>query len=282
MIEPGRRRRAIALALLVVVVLGIGWGVRRFAPGEVRTGSEAAHGATVVRYEIRSRMVHRTLPQTAAIPRGAAGERRPLLVFLHGRGEDGEESNSDSAFHAALEDLGDRAPVVVFPSGGTSSYWHERAGGDWGRYVLEEVIAQAVRRLRADPRRVAIGGISMGGYGAYAVASHDPERFCAVGGHSPAIWLRAGDSAAGAFDDAADYTRNDVLALARARGRGPWARARLWLDGGDADPFRAGTDAFAKALGVTASHPRGEHEGDYWRANYARYLRFYASALARC
>ncbi|MDX6484262.1 MAG: hypothetical protein QOE95_2033, partial [Gaiellaceae bacterium] len=51
---------------------------------------------------------------------------------------------------------------------------------------------------------------------------------------------------------------------------------------GDRDPFRAGTDAFAGALGIRAHHPRGEHEADYWSAHYARYLRFYASALAVC
>ena len=122
----------------------------------------------------------------------------------------------------------------------------------------------------------------MGGYGAYAIARRRPAAFCAVGGHSPAIWLSAGESAAGAFDDAADYARNDVLALARARGRAPWGGARLWLDGGDRDPFRAGTDAFAGALRIKARHPRGEHEGEYWRAHFAQYLRFYASALAAC
>ena len=26
----------------------------------------------------------------------------------------------------------------------------------------------------------------------------------------------------------------------------------------------------------------GAHEGAYWRAHYAQYLRFYADALARC
>ena len=122
----------------------------------------------------------------------------------------------------------------------------------------------------------------MGGYGAYAIARRRPNAFCAVGGHSPAIWLSAGESAAGAFDDAADYARNDVLASARARGRAPWGRARLWLDGGDRDPFRAGTDAFAAALGIKPRHPRGEHEGEYWSAHYAHYLRLYAAALAAC
>ena len=283
--RPGRRtillRRAVAALFVVAIVVAAAWTARRHLPGELTSASAAAHGATIVRYDIRSRFVHRTLPQTAAIPAGAA-QRPPLLVFLHGRGERGEESNANAAFFAALDALGARAPAVVFPNGAVASYWHKRSSGDWARYVLDEVIPRAIKRLHADPRRVAIGGISMGGYGAYAIARRRPAVFCAVGGHSPAIWLQAGDSAAGAFDDADDYARNDVLALARARGRAPWGSARLWLDGGDRDPFRAGTDAFAVALRVKARHPPGEHDGDYWQAHFAQYLRFYASALAAC
>lgn len=88
--------------------------------------------------------MHRTLAQTAAIPQGA-GDGRPLLVFLHGRGAHGNETNSNSSFYAALDALGGRAPVVVFPNGGDASYWHKRASGDWSRYVLDEVIPRAVR-----------------------------------------------------------------------------------------------------------------------------------------
>ncbi|HEY1539724.1 MAG TPA: alpha/beta hydrolase-fold protein [Solirubrobacteraceae bacterium] len=277
------RRRAVALTVVVALALAVGWEVRRHLPGDVTSASAAAHGATIVRYDIRSRFVHRTLPQTAAIPVGAgATGRRPLLVFLHGRGGDGNESNSNSAFYDALRKLGTRAPVVVFPNGGVDSYWHKRASGDWERYVLDEVIPQAVKRLHADPHRIAIGGISMGGYGAYEIARRRPAEFCAVGGHSAALWLQAGGSAAGAFDDAEDYARNDVLALARARGRAPWGKAALWLDGGTEDPFRAGGEAFARALRIPMHHWRGGHDSDYWHAHYTTYLRFYADALARC
>jgi S-formylglutathione hydrolase FrmB len=49
------------------------------------------------------------------------------------------------------------------------------------------VIPQVTRRFGTDRRRVAIGGISMGGFGAYDLARLNPGRFCAVGGHSPAL-----------------------------------------------------------------------------------------------
>ena len=278
--SPARRIAQAVLGLLAIAFAGIVVGVR-YWPGAVHTRSLAAHGATILRYDIRSRFVHRTLPQTAAIPPGG-GRGRPLLVFLHGRGPSGQESNSNGDFYAALRRLGRRAPVVVFPNGGGHSYFHARRSGDWARYVLDEVIPRAVRRLHADRRRVAIGGISMGGFGAYHLASLRPGRFCAVGGHSAALWLSAGESAPGAFDDAADFARHDVVALARAYGRAPWGRAQLWLDGGRDDPFRSAGETFAASLGIPMQHWPGGHEGSYWRARYGSYLRFYAAALAAC
>jgi S-formylglutathione hydrolase FrmB len=269
-----------AAALTFVAVFAVVAVVHPWTAGRVHTGEGAAHGATIVRYSIHSRFAHATLPQTAAIPAG--GDGRPLLVFLHGRGPDGNESNSNDAFYAALAKLGDRAPVVVFPNGGDHSYFHDRKSGRWGRYVLDEVIPRAVRRLHADPKRIAIGGISMGGFGAFDVARLRPAMFCAVGGHSAALWLSGGASAPGAFDDGEDFARHDVIGIARARGRAAWGRAKLWLDGGTGDPFRQAGDAFAAALGIRARHWSGNHDSDYWHAHYARYLRFYADALAAC
>ena len=118
-------------------------------------------------------------------------------MFLHGRGRAGNKSNTNGAFYAALRAQGKRAPVVVFPNGGDHSYFHARGSGDWARYVLDEVIPEAVERFGADADRVAIGGISMGGFGAFAIARRRPSEFCAVGGHSAAFWLRSGDTARG-------------------------------------------------------------------------------------
>jgi S-formylglutathione hydrolase FrmB len=69
----------------------------------------------------------------------------------------------------------------------------------------------ARHRFGIDPQRLAIGGISMGGFGAYDIALKNPGRFCAVGGHSPALWFDGSETAPGAFDDEADFERNDVV-----------------------------------------------------------------------
>jgi enterochelin esterase-like enzyme len=236
-------------------------------------------GARIARFTIASRFVHNRLAVTLVTPNGA-GPGRPLLVFLHGRGGD-QDSELSSQLFAALRALGRTAPDIAFPYGDDHSYWHDRSDGAWSQYVLREVIPEAVAMLHADPRRIAIGGISMGGFGAYDIARFAPGRFCAVGGHSAAVWTSAGATAAGAFDDASDFSRNDVVAAARLNRR-VWGRARLWLDGGDEDPFHAGDEAFAAALHIHMHVWPGAHDGAYWNAHWRDYLRFYVAALAGC
>jgi S-formylglutathione hydrolase FrmB len=246
-------------------------------------GDDAADvpdGLRVEAMTVASRAVDRDMPVKVVLPEGEARDR-PLLVFLHGRGNDESSSLRDPLFDA-LEQLGPDAPVVAFPDGADDKYWHDRASGDWGTYVVDEVIPQVARRFGADARRVAIGGISMGGFGALHLARLHPDRFCAAGGHSPALWRTSGETAPGAFDDAEDFARHDVVASAPAL-RG----VRLWMDTGDADPFRPGIDAFAAALRAAGARATihvwpGGHDRDYWDAHWPAYLRFYARALADC
>ncbi len=276
-----RRRRLVAAAVIVVALAAVAMAVR----AAVRVDT---HGVRVTHFTITSRYAHRALRATLAVPSGSTpgGRPRGLLVFLHGRGGDGEDSNANSAFFAALARLGSHAPVVVFPNGGDHGYWHDRRGARWGAYVMREVIPQGLRRGHADPRRVAIGGISMGGFGALDLARLHPGRFCAAGAHSPALWRTGGETAPGAFDDAADFARHDVVGGAQ-RTPGVFSRQPLWLDAGTADPFDPGDRAFAAALRsasvpIAVHRSAGGHDGSYWHRHYDEYLRFYAAALARC
>ena len=240
------------------------------------------HGSRVVRFDVKSKFVGRTLHEVGVVPAGPPSDR-PLLVFLHGRGQKPDDFFS-AQFFSGLAALDDRAPVVVALDGGDHSYWHDRRGGRWGSYVLREALPEAIRRLGVDGSRVAIGGVSMGGFGAFDLARR--HRFCAVGGHSPAFWLSAGSTAPGAFDDAADFSRHDVYAFARSRRR-PFGSVPLWIDRGDHDPFFSADRALVRALRSDGSHVSshvwpGAHTTAYWRSHTERYLRFYADALERC
>jgi len=228
----------------------------------------------VVHSELRSRYVGRTLEQVLVTPRGGSAGR-PLLVLLHWRGGSPDRLLSGRLF-SALSRLGDRAPAILLPSGGGGSFFHDRANGRWASYVLNEAIPAALKRLHADPRRIAIGGTSMGGFGALDIARLNPGRFCAVGAHSPAIFFSDAQTLPGAFDNTADFARHDLLRRPAGYGDTP-----VWIDVGTQDRFRAADAAFARHAGVELHVFPGAHKSAYWRAHMADYLRFYANACAR-
>lgn len=243
-------------------------------------------GAVVKTFEIESDLLDRTLPAKVVVPERAEPRGRSMLVFLHGRNDD-ERSYLVEPMFEALGDLGKRAPIVAFPFGGGSSYWHDRASGPWASYVLTEAIPQLTARYDVDPDRIVIGGISMGGYGALNLARIDPDRFCGAGAHSPALWESAGETAPGAFDDEEDFERNDVIAIAGATDPGPYAGLRLWLDAGEDDPFLDGNEAFEAAVREGGGRPvvrrsPGGHDSGYWNDNWDEYFQFYAHALNAC
>ena len=259
--------RAVLAVLLVLAGAGCTWN----------DDDQAPRSRALV---IESRFLGRTLEQRVV----DMGPGRGLLVLLHGRGGSPSDFLTPQLYDA-LERAGDRAPSVLLVAGGDHSYYHDRRDGRWADYVLREVIPGGLRRVHADPGRIAIGGFSMGGYGALSLA-RSGEGWCAVGAHSPALWRSGGETPAGAFDDAEDFARNDVFAWASSRRR-PYGSTRVWLDVGDADPFRPATVAFAQLLGERGQRSTlhvwpGGHSHAYLRAHLADYVAFYVSALERC
>jgi predicted esterase len=264
-----RRRAVFVLAAVATIATLAAWvGVRHFA-----RGYRSTRGATIRRFTLRSSLVGRDLHEILVVPRNS-GRGRELLVFLHGRGAS-PGSNLRQPLFDELRALGTRAPVVLLADGGDHSYWHDRRDGRWGSSVLREAIPAALRRSGANPHRVAIGGISMGGFGALDLARLAPGRFCAVGAHSPALWSSGGETPAGAFDDAADFSRHDLIRAARSR---RLYDVPVWIDVGRDDPFLRADQALAHELtarGVRVSFHLhgGGHSG--WSERMPQYLRFY-------
>lgn len=237
-------------------------------------------GARTTHLTLKSKLLRRSIEQSVVLPPGNS-KGRPLLLLLHGRSSHPDDLDSHQ-LHDQLKRLGDRAPIVVLVNGGDHSYYHDRADGKWGSYVLREVIPTVARRYHADSTRVAIGGFSMGGFGALDIARLAPGRFCAVGGHSAALWGSGGETPAGAYDDAEDFERHDVIGAARGNSR-LYGRTRVWLDVGTEDPFLHANSELAHLLrGATFHVWNGVHGPSYWWPHLDDYLSFYASALQHC
>ena len=250
------------------------------------------YGPKVVTYKLKSKLFGRELDEVGIVPPNGT---RALLVLLHGRhdrprgvsqgtSKSGPESMVSSALLAGLAELGQSAPIVVLLNGGRHSWYHDRREGRWGSMILDEAIPDALHRFHARADRIAIGGISMGGYGALHLAALRPYEFCAVGAHSAALYETFDASAPVAFDNPADFARNNVFRAAR---QGRLDGLPVWLDVGSNDPFYSADAAFdsvlrARDADVSYHVWPGGHTLSYWRVHMAEYLRFYASALSAC
>ncbi len=285
-----RTTAALLLLVLLLALAGCGSSDSGTTTGAAQPPAAAETSAAdehrLGEITIDSEAVGRELDVSVIEPAGAPAKDRPLLVFLHGAGGSNESFLANRAVLSTLAELGEEAPVMAFPDG-EESWWHQRSTGDWSRYVVREVIPAVSRRFDTDPRRVAIGGISMGGFGAYHLGLEFPRRFCAVGGHSSGLWLDPGDEFPGAFDNQADYERNDVLAAVESD-PDAFGPTPVWNDYGDRDWFVPGNAAFVGALERSTTTPLtahvwpGGHDIIYWDTHWPQYLRFYANALANC
>jgi S-formylglutathione hydrolase FrmB len=277
--------RPLAVLLAVLLVLA---GCGASDSTETVSSPDSGTSASDVRVSelaIDSRAVGKDLDVSVIDPASRSTAKRPLLVFLHGAGGSDESFLTNPAVLAGITRLGRKAPVIAFPEG-EESWWHQRASGDWGRYVVREVIPAVSRRFDADLSRVAIGGISMGGFGAYHLGLAYRGRFCGIGGHSAGLWQNRAEEFPGAFDGQADYERNDVLAKVEADPNA-YGDTPIWNDYGDEDWFIAGNAAFVGALetgnaDLTTHVWPGGHDSTYWDEHWPEYLRFYAGALANC
>jgi predicted peptidase len=101
----------------------------------------------------------------------------PLLVFLHGSREVGSDLNRlrRSILPQIVEASPDFPFIVLSPQSPSQQYgWYPSL--DAIRMLLDRLQVE----LAVDPDRVYLTGLSMGGYGAWALAMRDPDRFAAI------------------------------------------------------------------------------------------------------
>jgi enterochelin esterase-like enzyme len=207
----------------------------------------------------------------------------PVCVLLHGKGDRARDlvGIGYDLFLARTVSAG-TPPFAIAAVDGGNRYWHARRDGDdTGRMIVDELLPMLAREgFRSEPHdKIALLGYSMGGYGALLLAEElRSARVAAVVAQSPALWTKAGDAAPGAFDDAADFDRNDVFTH-----RAALAGIAVKIDCGLADPFYRTSKLFADSLDpppISSSFGRGDHSRGYWRSVAESSLEFIGRALA--
>lgn len=196
----------------------------------------------------------------------------PLIVFLHGRGEWGDDirlvrRHGPLHFLAAGNTLD---AIVVAPQSPTEQYWHP--------LFIDAVMQDVVSRFRIDPSRTYLTGLSMGGIGSWQMAMAFPQRFAAL---APVAGCLMNDIAVSRSDH--DLPDQDSYT--------PWLHALrglpTWVFHGDRDSIvdtelGQRSAALLRAAGGDVKetiYPMTDH--DSWTPTYMDSPAFYTWLLSR-
>lgn len=117
--------------------------------------------------------VKKQLGYALHVPEGAKKAKKPLIVFLHGSGEKGnniELVKVNGPFDYLKTHTLDA--FVLAPQCPENEYWDEE--------VLYRLIQKVVKDNNIDEKRIYLTGLSMGGWGAWNLAFAHPDMFAAL------------------------------------------------------------------------------------------------------
>lgn len=236
-----------------------------------------------------SPVLGREMPYDVYLPPGydQGSTRYPVLYMLHGGGGHRDEWPGYGFLDVADEQFRSGAlppMIIVFPQGDTG-YWADNADGGprWGEYLWRDVVnhTDANYRTLATPQSRAVGGLSMGGYGALSNTFRHPEVFGTLGAHSAS--LPNDDGFRPVLGTGDFYKRGDPVTLA---GSAPGIeKLNIWMDIAQEDTWMPRNNEVHNAL-VARGIPhtwlvnQGVHDYTYWMKHTLDYLRFYAGSVA--
>lgn len=186
--------------------------------------------------------------------------------------------------------------VIVMPDGYRGFYVNNAQGPAYATHIAQELVEVIERTFPVRKNRAsrAIGGLSMGGYGALRLGLGYPELFASVTSHSGAVMhgSRNGPRKDGPlslrefqriFGQKPTGTDNDLVALARKVKRGG-KLPKIRIDCGTEDfLIEDNRELHRQLLAMKLPHEYeefpGEHNWDFWDARVREALRFHAMNL---
>lgn len=98
----------------------------------------------------------------------------PLLIFLHGRGERGNNLNLVKKHGPAkLVESKDLPFIIASPQCPRTDLW-------WKPKIVAGLVDELLQKHPIDPAKVYLTGLSQGGFGTWATAAEYPEKFAAI------------------------------------------------------------------------------------------------------
>ncbi|WP_211371887.1 prolyl oligopeptidase family serine peptidase [Marilutibacter maris] len=174
------RRTLSLMATSMLLALTVACTTTPSASRSADAPSEPVAAGEFVRRTVRLDGVERVyqvfVPASARL-QDAAG-RRPVVLFLHGSGERGDDGDKQTAVGLGpfLRAHAQRFPaIVVFPQSPAERSWD----GDVAAMALATLDA-ATAEFGGDPDRTYLTGLSRGGYGTWELALLQPQRFAAL------------------------------------------------------------------------------------------------------
>jgi predicted peptidase len=114
------------------------------------------------------------------IPMRRDGRKKcPVILFLHGSGERGDDNTAQTKNGIRLliaQDPDHFPAVVVCPQCRTGVRWTDP---DMEAMALK-ALDQSIQEFNGDPDHIYLTGLSMGGYGTWDLAQRYPERWAAI------------------------------------------------------------------------------------------------------
>ena len=165
-----------------------------------------ACGQATQTVQFKSNLINAELPYEVALPPDynsarSITKRYPVLYLLHGLG-----GNPRQWINLGAREQAARYGMIIVMAEGRDSFYTDSASASaekFESYFVRELVPDVDRRFRTLAAREgrAVGGLSMGGYGALKFGLKHPERFALAA------------SLSGAFD-AASWDHNDPTLLA--------------------------------------------------------------------
>ncbi len=144
-----------------------------------------------------------TLPYRILFPKNYdRTQKYPIVVVLHGAGERGEDNVQQlvhgSGLFLKVENRIKFRAIVIFPQCPTESYWmsgkirhiqHTEAleasfnypkEPNWPLLATIDLVRKIAKEEAADPKRIYISGMSMGGMGTFEALARYPKLFAAA------------------------------------------------------------------------------------------------------